>query len=214
MRPSLSVQACSVQHMHSTCVAHTAHAQHTRKIAPHTAPMDTLATQFRVTLKVVGGADDGVSRDTYERDLRSMCTLSCAGHVAYLLRHIDLRATDAPFYVNVFRDGVQPVWEDKANASGCDWSLMLRREVGQRYFERAVVHLCSGGFRTFDATGVVLIQKDERFKLSIWSRGIPSAAECGAVIAELKAALGIDFVVTFHYKNHSKILAYHKSLEA
>lgn len=184
-----------------------------RKTAAGTAPMNKLGSRFHVTLKVVEGGEEGVCKETYEKDLRSICTLGTQEHVSYLLHHMDLDGSDRAFYINVFKEGISPVWEDRSNMNGCDWSLMLRREVGQRYFERLVVHLCAGRFKTFEPTGVVGIHKDNRFKLSIWSRGIPGPSECGAVIGELKAALGIDFVITFHYKNHSKILAYHKSLE-
>lgn len=176
--------------------------------------MKTLPARFSVTFKVFDSAGDEISRDTYEKNLRTLCTLETEENVSYLLHHLrDFCSIDKHFYINVFREGISPVWEDESNMNGCDWSLMLRKEVCQRYFERLLVCLCSGFFRTFEPTGIVGIHKDNRFKLSIWSKNVPSTAECAAVIGELKSALDIDFVITFHYKNHSKILAYHKALE-
>ncbi|ADM12623.1 eukaryotic translation initiation factor 4E [Encephalitozoon intestinalis ATCC 50506] len=177
--------------------------------------MNKLPSRFHVTLKVLENSGNEISKDTYEKDLKSICTLESQEHVSYLLHHLkDFDKIDKQFYINVFKEGISPVWEDENNMNGCDWSLMLKKEVCQRYFERLLVNLCTGYFKTFEPTGIVGIHKDNRFKLSIWSKNIPSTADCGAIINELKAALEIDFVITFHYKNHSKILAYHKSLDA
>lgn len=176
--------------------------------------MNMLPSKFHVTLKVLEDSGDGVSKETYEKDLKKICTLESQEHLSYLLHHQkNFDMIDKQFYINVFKEGIHPVWEDINNMNGCDWSLMLKKEVSQRYFERLLFNLCTGAFKTFEPTGVVGIHKDNRFKLSIWSKNLPSATECAAVINELKTALEIDFIITFHYKNHSKILAYHKSLE-
>lgn len=176
--------------------------------------MKKLPSRFCITFKVLEGPQDEISRDTYEKNLKTICTLESLENVSYLLHHLrDFSKIEKQFYINVFKEGISPVWEDENNMNGCDWSLMLKKEVCQRYFERLLVNLCTGYFKTFEPTGIVGIHKDNRFKLSIWSRSLPSATECAAVVNELKTALDIDFAITFHYKNHSKILAYHKSLE-
>jgi len=176
--------------------------------------MNRLASKFRITLKVIDGSGDGVSKDTYEKNFKSICTLETQEHISYLLHHLkNFDTADKQFYINIFKDGINPVWEDENNMNGCDWSLMLKKEVAQRYFERMLICLCIGYFKKFTPTGMVVIHKDNKFKLSIWSKNLPSNSECVQIINELKAALEIKFGITFHYKNHSKILAYHKSLE-
>jgi translation initiation factor 4E len=184
------------------------------KVFMRNTPMTELPSKCCVTFKIIDDPTSEVSKETYEKDLRKICTLESLENLMYLLCHIrDFNTIQKPFYINVFKEGIEPVWEDESNMNGCNWSLMLKREVSQRYFERLLCHLCTGSFRTFDPTGIVGIHKDSRFKLSIWSRSIPSPEGYGEVMAELKRALEIDFPVTFRYKSHSKLLEYHRAEE-
>jgi translation initiation factor 4E len=176
--------------------------------------MTELPSKCCVTFKIIGDLANEMSKETYEKDLRKICTLESPENLMYLMCHLrDFTTIHKPFCINVFKEGIEPVWEDESNMNGCNWSLILKREVAQRYFERLLCHLCLGHFKTFDPTGIVGIHKDSRFKLSVWSRSVPGPEKYGEVMAELKRVLEIDFPITFRYKNHSKLLEYHKAPE-
>ncbi|KAF9764178.1 Eukaryotic translation initiation factor 4E type 2 [Nosema granulosis] len=164
-------------------------------------------SRFVVTYKELDSPSAEVSKETYEQDFKRICTIDSTGNVLYLLKHLkDFNSMNHNFYINVFREGISPVWEDPNNRNGCNWSLVLRKEVSQRYFEKLLVCLCTGYFKTFEPTGIVGTNKDNRFKLSIWSKNVPLQTEYATVIAEIKAALDIQYNISFQFKSHSRLL--------
>ncbi|EOB15384.1 Eukaryotic translation initiation factor 4E-4 [Nosema bombycis CQ1] len=163
--------------------------------------------KFVVTYKEIDNPSVEISKKTYDKDFKKICTLESTENTLYFLKHLkEFDKMNHNFYINVFKGGISPVWEDPSNKNGCNWSLVLKKEVSQRYFEKLLVCFSTGFFKSFDPTGIVGTNKDNRFKLSIWSRNVPVSSEYAGVIAEIKAALEIQYNISFQFKSHSRLL--------
>ncbi|EEQ82324.1 hypothetical protein NCER_100991 [Vairimorpha ceranae BRL01] len=161
-------------------------------------------TNYVVTYKEID--DTEINKETYNKDLEIICEIESINNLVYFLERLKAFETVRDCYINVFKEGIQPLWEDENNKNGCNWSLVLKKEICQRYFEKLIVRMCTGFFRVIVPSGVVGVYKDNRFKLSIWSKTIPQPSEHVNAINELKSALDINFNVSFQYKKHSKLL--------
>lgn len=158
---------------------------------------------YIVTFKEI--EDTEINKDTYDKDFKTICNLQTVNNLVYFLERIKEFKKDNPFYINVFKDGIQPLWEDENNKNGCSWSLVLKQEISQRFFEKLLVRMCTGFFKTFEPTGIVGVNKDGRFKLSIWSKNIPLQNEHVNAINEIKSALEVNYNISFQYKKHNKL---------
>lgn len=158
---------------------------------------------YVVTFKEIEDAE--INKDTYDKDFKIICNLHTINNLVYFLEHLKEFKKEDSFYINVFKDGIQPLWEDENNKNGCSWSLILKQEISQRYFEKLLIRMCTGFFKTFEPTGIVGVNKDGRFKLSIWSKNIPLQNEHVNAINEIKMALEVNYNISFQYKKHSKL---------
>lgn len=161
-------------------------------------------TNYIVTFKEIEANE--ISKETYDKDLKQICKIESVNNIVYFLEHLKEFEKIESFYINVFKEGIQPLWEDENNKNGCSWSLVLKKEICQRYFEKLFIRMCTGYFKTFDPTGIVGVSKDGRFKLSIWSKTVPQPNEHVNAINEIKTALDINYNVSFQYKKHSRLL--------
>ncbi|WUR02217.1 eukaryotic translation initiation factor 4E type 2 (IF4E2) [Vairimorpha necatrix] len=164
----------------------------------------TWDTNYVVTFKEIDNSE--VNKETYNKDLETLCKIENPGNILYFLERLKSFDRLDNFYLNVFKEGILPLWEDENNKNGCSWSLVLRKEICQRYFEKILLRMCLGFFKSFEPTGIVGVNKDGKFKLSIWSKNIPQPNEHVNVINEIKEALDINYNVSFQYKKHSKLL--------
>jgi translation initiation factor 4E len=108
--------------------------------------------------------------------------------------------------INVFKEGIKPMWEDENNICGGKWIVKVKREVGQRLFEKLLVHMSTQSFDTIDANGIVASIRAKQFNLSLWTRTVPKPDECINIVKEIKQVLGISFDLLVEFKDNDESL--------
>jgi hypothetical protein len=141
--------------------------------------------------KTVGGDDvqDGFfgmleKSDFWFRSAELPCTFSTQKELVWLVKqlmsqHPQLTAhCDVQINWRVFREGIQPLWEDPANAAGGKWAMSFQRrdEHGLYKMCRVLGAVQAAAIPEAEAvTGVVLSIKNWGCRLSIWVNHIPPA---------------------------------------
>lgn len=155
---------------------------------------------------VVQKSKKGERVENFGDAIKHICTLQSVGNLSYILHHLVPLASLPVMDINVFRKGIKAMWEDKQNIRGGKYIIRLKKEVGQRLFEKLLVHLCISSFQRIPINGVVLSIRPKHFILGIWARKCPSEEELDRNIEEIKKALEIDFYILVEFKKNDESL--------
>lgn len=76
---------------------------------------------------------------------------------------------------NLFKDGIEPKWEDKANVNGGQWRLQLpnRKELLDEYWMNTLMTVIGEGFcpdDSDDIAGIVVNLRRNGDRISIWTK--------------------------------------------
>lgn len=112
--------------------------------------------------------------------------------------------------IQLFRDGVKPVWEDPINAAGGKWIIRLKKGLINRLWEHLVLALITGELDTasadagndFEACGVVVSIRYQEDILSVWSRTAMDENVKKNLKEAIKKALNLPMNLAMEYKAH------------
>lgn len=108
--------------------------------------------------------------------------------------------------IQLFRDGVKPVWEDPINAAGGKWIIRLKKGLINRLWEHLVLALITGeldaGSNVFEACGVVVSIRYQEDILSVWSRTAMDENVKKNLKEAIKKALNFPMSLAMEYKAH------------
>lgn len=108
--------------------------------------------------------------------------------------------------IQLFREGVKPVWEDPVNATGGKWIIRLKKGLINRLWEHLVLALITGDLDTpgadFEACGVVVSIRYQEDILSVWSRTAMDENVKKTLKEAIKKALALPVNLTMEYKAH------------
>lgn len=165
--------------------------------------MHRLDREYEVTITGVPNRNEPTK---YTETLKKVCTLKYAEELSYILHHIK-SFDDAPsFNINIFRKGVGASWEDPDNINGCSWVTNFRVDISNILFERLCTYFCLVGFKTFQCNGIKVNVRKRSVKFEVWSANVPSVVENSDVLEDLQKSVGLDFPISFSYKNHKEVL--------
>lgn len=142
----------------------------------------------------------------FEDTIKHICSLESVGNLSYFLHHLVPLASLPVMDINVFWRGIKAMWEDEQNIGGGKYIIRLRKEVGQRLFEKLLVHFCTSAFQRIKVNGLVLSVRPKHFILGVWTRNCPSEEELEKDIDEIKRVLGIDFYILVEFKKNDESL--------
>jgi translation initiation factor 4E len=146
-------------------------------------------------------------KDDFKQYIKPICTLRSLQNLSYILHHLQpVSEMQTITDINVFKQGIKPMWEDENNIAGGKWIVKLKKEVGQRLWERCVVHMVTGSFKTIDVNGIVASIRAKQFILSVWSKIVPKPTEFCDIIREIKAALGVESDLVVEFKDNDESL--------
>lgn len=166
--------------------------------------MSTLVHPVEIT--VVQKSRKGEKVDNFADAIKPICTLQSTAELSYFLHHLCPLSAMSVMDINIFKVGIKAMWEDEENINGGKYILRLKKEVGQRVFEKILVHFCAQAFRKININGIVLSVRPKHFILGIWTRNCPSPEEWAEDIEEIKQALGIDFYILVEFKKNDESL--------
>ncbi|KAJ2356416.1 eukaryotic translation initiation factor 4E [Coemansia erecta] len=116
-------------------------------------------------------------------------------------------ASDLPHGSNyhLFREGIEPSWEDAANAKGGKWGCLFQRSIGEKVNEHWLHTLLACIGETFDSSpeicGAVFSNRKSCFRIAIWTRNASEREACENIGRHLKAVLGLNSQL--EYLRHS-----------
>jgi len=112
---------------------------------------------------------------------------------------------------HVFKEGVQPMWEDKRNRSGGKWVLLLKNQFRKtqlnQYWLSALL-ACIGASFDDDTqiTGVVVSLRKSMDKLALWTSDSSDSAAVKRIGEQLKALLQLPATTKITYQAHADAL--------
>lgn len=154
------------------------------------------------------GASSPSHADTYGSSIKEIASFATVEHFWAVYNHI-LRPASLGVLTDIFlfRHGVQPMWEDEANASGGRLVMRVRKSATNRAFEDLALALIGEQFETPDfVCGVTCSIRYQEDILSIWVRDCRNESAIHSVTAIARRALDLPPSATardWEFKPHN-----------
>ncbi|KAJ2082941.1 eukaryotic translation initiation factor 4E [Coemansia sp. RSA 988] len=146
------------------------------------------------------------STSTWTANLKEIVTMNTVEEFWGVYNSVAI-ASDLPNGSNyhLFRKGIRPMWEDKANTNGGKWGCLFQRSIGEKVNEHWLHTLLACIGETFDASpdvcGVVFSNRKSCFRIAVWTRNASNKEACETIGSHLKSVLGINH--SLEYLPHS-----------
>ncbi|KAI8926647.1 translation initiation factor eIF 4e-like domain-containing protein [Entophlyctis helioformis] len=123
-----------------------------------------------------------------------------------------MRASEVPVSGNyhIFKEGVEPAWEDPANAKGGKWTFPVQKqkrgpELDQYWLHTALA--CIGEQFTYgeEICGAVVSIRKVQDRICVWTKTADDREKCIKIGQELKALLPTTEKVTFQAHSDSAV---------
>lgn len=108
--------------------------------------------------------------------------------------------------ISIFKEGIQPLWEDTNNIKGGKWIIKLRKEVSTRLFQRMLKRMLSKPFNKIDVNRMVVSFRMKNVILAVWTRDSTGKDCFKEVLGELKQILDIRIFLSIEYKDNDESL--------
>lgn len=132
--------------------------------------------------------------------IKHICTLSNVHELSYILHHFIPFTSLHPMDINIFRVGIKPMWEDLANINGAKYIIRLRKECGQRIFEKVLLSFVNEDFKSLEVNGLVMAMRPKQYILGIWVRNNPTEEQDKMFCNEISNSIGVNFDMTIEFK--------------
>lgn len=131
--------------------------------------------------------------ETYGSSIKEIASFATVEHFWACYNHVLRPAHIAPLTdLFLFRHGVQPMWEDKANEAGGRLSMRVRKHASSKAFEDLVLALIGEQFDSPDfVCGIACSIRFQEDILSIWLRSADNDPAITSVAATARRALNL-----------------------
>ncbi|XP_007524441.1 eukaryotic translation initiation factor 4E type 1B-like [Erinaceus europaeus] len=109
----------------------------------------------------------------------------------------------------LFRDGIEPMWEDSSNKRGGRWLVSLAKQLRHLDLDRlwldTMLCLIGEGFGDYgpDVCGAVVNIRTKGDKIALWTREADSQASVMHIGRVYKECLGLSMKATIGYQAHA-----------
>ncbi|XP_007524440.2 eukaryotic translation initiation factor 4E type 1B-like [Erinaceus europaeus] len=109
----------------------------------------------------------------------------------------------------LFRDGIEPMWEDSSNKRGGRWLVSLAKQLRHLDLDRlwldTMLCLIGEGFGDYgpDVCGAVVNIRTKGDKIALWTREADSQASVMHIGRVYKERLGLSMKATIGYQAHA-----------
>ncbi|ELQ76114.1 putative mRNA cap-binding protein [Trachipleistophora hominis] len=138
--------------------------------------------------------------------LKKLCTLRSVENLLYFLNHVNFDHIEGITDISIFKEGIEPLWEDKSNISGGKWIIKLRREVSTRLFQKLLIRMVRQPFDKIDVNGIVISFRMKNVILAVWTKDSTGKDRFKDVLMEIKKVLDIKFFLSVEYKDNDESL--------
>lgn len=144
------------------------------------------------------------STSTYEDNVEKIASFSTVEefwqYYGHMIKPDDLPASSD---INLFKDGVKPIWEDEQNRHGGKWILRLRKGLASRYWENLILALLGDQFDVGDdICGAVVSVRFQEDIISIWNKTADNQDLTFKIRDTMKKVLSLPNTVYLEYKKH------------
>jgi len=149
-----------------------------------------------------------VAAEDYEKSIKPIGEFETVEGFWTVYNHIR-RPNDIPSTteLHLFRAGVKPIWEDRANQHGGKLTVRLTKGLASRFWETILLAIIGEQFDTGDEiTGAVLSLRAHEDVIAIWNRNADNQPVISRIRENLKTILDLPSFVRSEYKRHDKRL--------
>nr|CAB3241806.1 eukaryotic translation initiation factor 4E type 2-like [Phallusia mammillata] len=109
--------------------------------------------------------------------------------------------------IHVFKGGIKPLWEDKANRLGGKWIVRLRKGLVARCWENLILAMLGEQFMVGDEVcGAVISIRFQEDIISIWNRTAGDEQVTSRIRDTLRRVLNLPPNTVMEYKTHNESL--------
>ncbi|XP_023650642.1 eukaryotic translation initiation factor 4E type 2-like [Paramormyrops kingsleyae] len=145
---------------------------------------------------------------SYEDNIRQIGTVASVEQFWKLYSHL-VRPGDLTGHsdFHLFKEGIKPMWEDKANRSGGKWIIRLRKGLASRFWENIILAMLGEQFMVGEEIcGVVVSVRFQEDILSIWNRTANDHMTTSRIRDTLRRILNLPPNTIMEYKTHNDSL--------
>lgn len=107
--------------------------------------------------------------------------------------------------IHLFKQGIKPLWEDKANMNGGKWIVRLRKHFTSRCWENLIMAMVGEQFMVGDEIcGAVVSVRFQEDIISIWNRTAGNQQVTSRIRDTLRRVLNLPPNVIMEYKKHNQ----------
>jgi len=155
--------------------------------------------------KKSGRTNDAAS---FEKNMKIVGTFCTVEQFWKLYSHMS-RVSDMTGHsdIHVFKAGIKPLWEDKANALGGKWIVRLRKGLVARCWENLILAMLGEQFMVGDEIcGAVVSIRFQEDIISIWNRSSSDQQVTSRIRDTLRRVLHLPANTMMEYKTHNTSL--------
>ncbi|PVU97908.1 hypothetical protein BB559_001860 [Furculomyces boomerangus] len=107
---------------------------------------------------------------------------------------------------HLFKKGIKPMWEDKANEKGGKWSCTFNRNNADTINDvwiNAILALIGENYDSDEICGIVFSNRKVCFRIGLWIKSHSNRPECDKIGAKFKSSMG-SAAEKFDYQPHNK----------
>lgn len=143
------------------------------------------------------------SGNTYDQNLKMVAKMATVEQFWAVYSHAkrpsDLRLID----IHLFKVGIKPIWEDKANINGGKWIIRLRKGVTNRLWENLVLAMLGEQFMVGkEICGAVVSIRHQKDIISLWNRTATDTATTSRIRDTIRRVLNLPPNTIMEYKTH------------
>jgi len=114
--------------------------------------------------------------------------------------------------IHLFKHGIRPMWEDKANKNGGKWIVRLKKGLASRCWENLILAMLGEQFMVGpEVCGAVVSLRYQEDIISIWNRNASDQATTTRIRDTLRRVLNLPQNTIMEYKAHMASLTDHSS---
>ena len=104
---------------------------------------------------------------------------------------------------HLFKEGVQPMWEDEQNKQGGKWMVRLKKGIASRVWEELLLAIIGEQFDVGqEICGAVVSVRHNEDIISVWNRSTDNKEATSKIRDQMQRILKIPKFISIEYKKH------------
>eukprot|EP01099_Mayorella_cantabrigiensis_P003465 TRINITY_DN265_c0_g2_i1.p1 TRINITY_DN265_c0_g2~~TRINITY_DN265_c0_g2_i1.p1 ORF type:complete len:259 (-),score=45.67 TRINITY_DN265_c0_g2_i1:362-1138(-) len=146
--------------------------------------------------------------ENYEKNIKKIASFDTAEQFWSYYNHL-VRPNELPVTsdYHLFKRGIKPMWEDKANVSGGKWIVRLPKGMASRSWEDLIIAMMGEQFDVGEEIcGCVISIRYQSDIISIWNRNATDTEVKNKIRDTLSTVLNLPSNALMEYKGHESSL--------